>query len=533
MKSKKLLKLLGAIGLAVLIAIPLTVGCAAPAPAPAPAPVINTFIWGDYAEWTEMDPSPSLSNEVSLMSQLYETLTFYNYPGEEPRIIPRLATDWSVSEDGLKWTFNLREGVKFHDGHEFDAEAVKYSIERTVEIGKGPAFIWGCVESIEVVDKYTVELNLKYPAPIDIIASSSYGAYIMSPVTTPGKTSDWFWEGHDTGTGPYKIVEYEKGEYTILERFDDYWGGWEDNQVGRIIFKIIPEIATRLKLMKAGEIDFNVYAPVDTVPELIGDPDVRIYSASRYYMVYAHLNTQKPPLDDVRVRQAIAYATPYQEIIDFSLRGYGLVSRGVIPHGMLGHSENAKQYHLDLDKARALLAEAGYPGGGFTLDLNYIHGIGWDKTVEIWMSRLEEIGITVRATGMPWTQAWSIATSAIEERQHIVLYAWWPTYVDPYDFLYSMLHSEDEPIGKYSFHLTYWKNSEFDDYIDTANELIATDREKALELYDKAQQIVMEESPIIPLYDSISIYPLLSKWEGYRFNPAYDRTFFLYDLKLR
>lgn len=492
---------------------------------------IDTFVWADYTGWTEMDPSAAFSVETTWISQAYETLTYYNYPGETPELLPRLATDWNVSEDGLKWTFHLREGVKFHSGNEFDADAVKYSIERTMEMGRGAAFIWAPVESVEVDDKYTVVFNLKYPAPIDIIASSGYAAYIMDPVETEGKTSDWFWAGNDTGTGPYKIVEYAKEEYTILERFDDYWRGWADNQIDRFIYKVVPESATRLKLLEAGEIDFTYNVSRDAIPDLMETPGIVVRSFPTYLVSYAHLNTQKPPVDDVRVRQAIAYATPYEDFITFVLKNLGRQARGVIPYGMLGYSDTCKQYNLDLDKARALLSEAGYPGGGFTLQLNYISGVGWDRLAEIWAATLEEVGITLVSTGMPWSQQWSIGTGPIEERQDIMIYSWWPTYIDPYDFLGSMLHSEEEPIGAYSFHLTYYKNPEFDNLIDTANKLIGYDREEALRLFDQAQGILMEDSPIIPLYDYVRVLPYQDKWIGISFNPAYDYVLPLYDVQ--
>lgn len=536
MKSKLLVSL-GLIGcLIASFALPM---CApapsgeevAPPPEEAVQPTINTFTWADYTDWTEMDPSAAFSVETTWISQCYETLTHYNYPGETPEVLPCLATSWDVSEDGLKWTFHLREGVKFHCGYGFDADAVKYSIDRTMEKGEGAAWIWAPVESVKVLDTYTVEFDLKYAAPLDVIASSGYGAYITCPVCTEGKTSDWFWAGHDTGTGPYKITEYEQGEYTILERFDDYWGGWEDNQIDRFIYKVVPEGATRLKLLKAGEIDFTYNIARESIPELVEAPGIVVKSFPTYLVSYAHLNTQKAPLNDVRVRQAIAYATPYKDFVDFVLMGYGQQSQGVIPYGMLGYSENCKQYNLDLDKARALLAEAGYPDGGFTLHVNYISGVGWDKLVEIWGASLGEIGITLEATGMPWSQAWSIATGPLEERQDICIYSWWPTYIDPYDFLGSMLHSEEEPIGAYSFHLTYYKNPEFDELIDTANKSIAYDREGALQLYDQAQCILMEDSPIIPLYDYTRVLPYQDKWTGVSFNPAYDYILPLYDIR--
>ena len=162
----------------------------------------STFVFASYGDVKDWDPAIAFSLEVFMMRQVYEGLTVYNTPGEEPLILPGLATSWSTSDDGLTWTFNLRKGVKFHDGEPFNAAAVKYVIDRNKKMGKGAAFIWAAVKEVKVADDHTVQFMLKYPAPIDIIASAQYCAWIYSPKAGE-KGTGWFMQGNAVGTGPY------------------------------------------------------------------------------------------------------------------------------------------------------------------------------------------------------------------------------------------------------------------------------------------------------------------------------------------
>ncbi len=141
----------------------------------------DTFVYAAYADIKDWDPSVAFSLEVVMLVNVYEPLVYYNPPGSKALLRPELATSWEKSEDGLTWTFHLRKGVKFHDGEPFNASAVKYSIDLTIEMKKGAYYIWAPVKEIKVVDDYTVQFLLKEPAPIDLIASSQYGAYIFSP----------------------------------------------------------------------------------------------------------------------------------------------------------------------------------------------------------------------------------------------------------------------------------------------------------------------------------------------------------------
>jgi peptide/nickel transport system substrate-binding protein len=170
----------------------------------------HVFVYAHGPTFPDIDPSISFSNDSVVMGNACETLVFYNPPGSKQVLSPQLATSWESSSDGLTWTFHLRKGVKFHDGTDFNAEAVEYSVERTINLGLGAAFIWDSVEGVNVIDDYTVG----YAAPLDLVAASGYGAWMFSPTCTEAqgeKASEWFNEGHGCGSGPYVIESYERG----------------------------------------------------------------------------------------------------------------------------------------------------------------------------------------------------------------------------------------------------------------------------------------------------------------------------------
>jgi peptide/nickel transport system substrate-binding protein len=172
---------------------------------------------------TTLDPSVSYSTELTYMANIYETLIRVNPPGSKERFSYLLATGFSASEDGLTYTFNLRKGVKFHDGTPFTAEAVKFSVERTRTLGKGAAFIWDDLASIDIVDDHTVKFVMKQAVPLPLIAASAYASYIVSP-SMKDKDTAWFDQGNACGTGPYMLKNYKDGESWMLAKFDDYWG---------------------------------------------------------------------------------------------------------------------------------------------------------------------------------------------------------------------------------------------------------------------------------------------------------------------
>ena len=200
----------------------------------------KNLVYSSPYGFTTLDPSVSYSTELQYMANMYETLIRVNPPGSRELFSYVLATGFTVSEDGLEYTFTLRKGVKFHDGTSFTAEAVKFSIERTRKMGKGAAFIWGDLQEVQVIDDFTVKFVLKTQAPLPSIAASAYASYIMSPAVGD-KGPEWFDQGNDAGTGPYTLKKYKSGESWILAKFEDYWGGWDGKHIENVLVKYTKE----------------------------------------------------------------------------------------------------------------------------------------------------------------------------------------------------------------------------------------------------------------------------------------------------
>jgi len=475
---------------------------------------------------TTWDPSAAFSTECTYLTNIYEPLLWANPPGSDEPFRPALAESWTVSDDGLVWTFNLREGVKFHDGETLTADAVKKSIERTIEMATGASFIWGPVDSIEAVDDYTVRFTLKYPVPLDRIVSSGNGAWIMSPRAAE-RDREWFDQGHEAGTGPWLLKEHRPGEQIVLERFDDYWGGWDGAHFDTVVVKIVGEAVVQRQMLEGGEADIASVVPVESVEALRARDDIKVPTHTSFYNYLGFLNTKRPPLDDVRVRRAVSYAIPYEDIIEVAASGYATQARGPVPTGLWPWDESLPQYSYDPDRAQELLAEAGYPDGGFELVLTYTsENPAEERFAPLIKEALEEIGIGVEVRPLLWNQQWALAKQDPEEAQDIFCLLWWPTYADGYDNLHSMFTTEEKPL----WNLAYWYNERFDELLDRAYRLSGPDRETSKELYLEAQTLLIEEAPAIFFYDVQEIVPMRADLKGFVPNPCYPRVIFFYDL---
>ncbi len=471
----------------------------------------------------DWDPSICFSVESLVMANFYETLL--RYDSETDTFTPVLATEYSKSDDGLVWTFKIREGVTFHDGTAMDANAVAYSLERSKNMNKGASFIWDPVDTIKATDDSTVEISLKYAAPLDLIVSCAYSAYIMNPEQADQGT-DWFQAGNECGTGPYMLQSQVPSDEVIMTKFDTYWGGWEGKHFDKVIVKNIGENASRRQMIESGEADITNSLMVEDLKALQNNPDVTVYQSSSFANTVGFFNTQSKPFDNKLVRQALNYAFPYEDIITYVSQGYATRPTGPVPTAMWG-SLKEPMYNHDLDKAKALLAEAGYPNGGFDMKITYISGVeDRKKTAELYKSELEKLGINVEIIGMPWDQMWEKAKSTNpEDRQDWLSIAWWPDVVTPASWFKALYMTEESIV----FNLGYYSNPELDRIIKEADVYCATDRDKAAELYQEAGRIVSEDAVSTFVTDGKSIYTIRKNLKNFGEDPAYPYVLFFYD----
>ncbi len=492
-------------------------------PAPSGEPKVVTFIM--WQQFVDLDPAYAFASENVALNLIYENMVYMNPPGADEMLRPGLATSWETNEDATEWTFHLREGVTFQDGEPFNAEAVKATFEHYWSAeGAGCSWIWSAVEDVEVVDEYTVRMKCSYPAALDIIATSSYCGEIISPAVTD-EPKEWFDEARGFGTGPYMFESYDKGQRIILTRFDDYWNGWADDQFDKVVFEIVEDTVQQLQMIESGNGDILREIPPDKIAQLQANPNLKVYIDPSYVHFQWLLNTQKAPTNDPLVREALAYSYPYDELVEAG-GGIYTQSRGAVPAAMWGHCEDCFQYYYDPDKAKQLLEEAGYPDG-LTLEVTYVAGAaGQARAAELWVYPASEVGIELEMKGMTFSAMWEYAKQDPQTAQDITVQQWWPTYVTPYDPLYSMYHCEEETF----FNLDYYCNPDFDEMIDEADRLTGLDREAAERMFQEAQETLIEDCPAIWVMDYAETFATSADIDGFVSNPAYPGVVFIYDL---
>jgi peptide/nickel transport system substrate-binding protein len=454
------------------------------------------------------------------MSNIYEPLLWYDASDGESKFIPALATSYSKSTDGLRWTFHLRDKVKFHDGQICDANAVKISIERTKEIGEGAGFIWGPLEYIEIVDELTIVFHLKYSAPLDLIVSAQYGAWIYSPRLAE-MNRDSIRIGFAAGTGPYMLSKWVQNQNIILEANDDYWRGFSEKSFRKINLRVISEPATRIQMIKGGDADICSLIPIEALSSFDQHPELEVRLFPSFVNHFLILNVDKPPTNDIRIRQAIASALDYQSIIDNIYNGVAIKPTGLIPQSLSGISPPEKRYKFDLKIAEKLVEQSEIDKE-HSIKLSYVASSNeyW-KTCIMLQENCRKIGLRVDLHAGLWSEIWSNART-FETSPNIIEMAWWPTYASPSDWFFNMFGTQDPPL----FNLSYYSNTTVDSLIQVAKKMEATHREKSFEIYSEIQSTLINDFVVIPIADLNAWIITKKNLIGFRNNPAYATILF-------
>ena len=474
---------------------------------------------------TTWDPSAAYSTESSYMPSIYETLIWVTPPGSDKAFEPGLAEDWRVDDNGLTWTFYLRKGVKFHDGGMLTAQTVKDSIERTLKMGEGAAFIFSPIKEIKVLSDYAVQFLLKEAAPFDRIIASANAAWIISP-NAVGNDRQWFDEGHEAGCGPYMLESWKPDEEIIFKKFDEYWRGWEGPHFKRIVVKIVKEATVAEQMLESGVADLATRIPTESIRTFDERECCALQRGPSFMNYYIHLNTAKFPFNNKLIRQAASCAIPYQDIIEVSVGGFGRQAVGPVPYGQFGHDDTLYQYTYDVEKAKKLMAEAGYPDGiKEKLMYTYASENAAEKAfAPLVQEGLGKIGIGIEIRPMIWTAQWELMKGGADKAHDLAAVMWWPTFSDPYETLYSLWHVEEKPYWNFS----YYKNPEFDNMILEAYS--TPNPEQAEALYSKAQKILIDDAPSVFLFDiEMGVYKR-EELKGYVINPNYPRVPFFYTM---
>lgn len=490
----------------------------------------GTLVVGVIEEVTTMDPAIDYTfGSGPLFRAAYERLV--NFNSVTGQIEPQLATSWSVSDDGSIYTFYLREGVTFHDGAAFDANAVKTAYDRVMSINEGPAWMLNdYVESIDVVDGTTVQFTLKtYPfVPFLRVLSSYWGMCIPSPAAITENQGDdmgkaWF-RNHMVGTGPYQLTEWIEGQQMVFDRYDGYWGGWDGQHVDRVVLRKVLDTTTMALLIDRGDLDVAYGIPLEELTSLAGNVAVTVEVHDTFTTNMIAMNTTSGPLSDVRVRRALSYAFDYESAMEV-FAGYTTPLVGQIPVGMPGYDGDLPRYRYNLDMARELLGEAGY-AGGFELEYTWVTEEPEGRRVGVlWQSALRELGIDLTITEVTVAGHWDrISDPALTP--DLANYRWGIDYPDASSILVPLYHGGYGPPAGYNI-------SRFSD--ERVNDLLAAsekeaDEAKRLRMLSEIQALLLNDATNIWITAVPVTVCLRGNVEGYVFEPAAFSSFNFYDI---
>jgi peptide/nickel transport system substrate-binding protein len=502
------------VAVAVLVALGLVTAASA-------APPKDAIVIGLVAEPVTMDP-PQITdlNSARVTKRIFEGLV-----GQELgsyKLVPGLAQSWDISKDGLTYTFKLRGNVTFHDGTPFNAEAVKFVFERQLN-DKGPYYATGTypyvkgflgnVAGVEVLDASTVQIKLKAPLTPFLQYLAHQSLFMFSPESLKKWGKDVV--KHPVGTGPFKLETWEPGVKVVLARNDAYWGGAP--KIRQAIYVPIVEAQARLVALKTGDIDLTMDVPPDALDDLRRDPNIVVAESNSSAVWYVTLNTRHPILKDRRVRQALNHAVNKDAIIRDILRGTAIVSRGPMsPVYGAFYEENTARYPHDLEKARALLKEAGYASGFDVTFLVPESGSGMQSPVEmatVIQANLAQIGVRARIQ----TMEWGAYLRKYLEQPDMAEMSWNPSIGDPDHMMYMLLSSDRFPPA---FNAGYYQNDRVDDLLRRGRTTI--DEKARVPLYKEAQRLVVEDAPWIFVDHGKQVIVHRKRVQGFKLHPNFD-----------
>ncbi len=451
----------------------------------------NDLVVAMMADATHLDPHVStngFSNQIT--NTMYETLVAFD---EHTNIVPSLATEWSVSEDALTYTFTLREGVKFHDGESFNAEAVKavydrylrddtLMIRRTLQTWTG----------VEVLDEYKVAITLQDPN--NTFMNKITQLRMISPKAMAMENASDYLAKNSAGTGPFVLAERVDGGYTKVVPFADYWA--EGPTVDSLTFMVVPEDGARIAMLQTGEADVISPVPVTDVAQIEGAEGIQVNIRPTTTYRYVTLNTEwtmddgRKPFADKRVRQALNYAFDSDAYAKVVFNGYAKAPTSIFSDSILYFAEQTP-YTPDIDKAKSLMAEAGF-ADGFTVEIVVDNTTLEQRGATFVQQQLSQIGVNVVLLANESTVNAEITGLPLEEATVQMWYVNWSSGSYEADgSMRSILHGDRFPPAGYN--TAFWNNAEFNQLLDDA--LKMTDTAQIADTYAKAQAIAWEECP--------------------------------------
>jgi peptide/nickel transport system substrate-binding protein len=495
-----------------------------PGCSPSSGPAANTLIYARGGEAERLDPIHISSGEsVKVVNNLFDTLV--TFADESTQIVPCLAERWQTSADGRTWTFELRANVKFHDGTPLDAQAVVFTFQRLIE-AKHPHVYYDVIPyapdyqdivRVRSAGPLTVVFELREPSAVFLANLTMFPASIVSPAAVK-KLGKRFGDA-PVGTGPFRFVRWTRDQELVLAAFD-HWRGRP--QLDHLIFVPVVEGAVRAEQLERGEVHLVDDLPPSEFAALAERPDLVVQRQLGMNVGYLTMQTEKPPLNLLKVREAIALAIDKRRLIDVAYSGQGQAAVSILPPSMWAWHDGLVDRPHDIQRAKALLAEAQREGGfalPLKLDLFVMKGarpyMQQPQETAIFIKQsLQPIGIEARIV----INEMSLHIQRLSRGEHqLGLIGWTTDNCDPDNFLYPLLDSDNinDTGGNNN---SRYRNAEFHALLfDARREL---DRERRKQLYRRAQELVFRDVPVLPLVHTDVRVAQRRELVGYKLHPS-------------
>ena len=477
------------------------------------AAVRDTLTIAIGAEPESLDPVKMTSAPAATVGEhVIERLI---YMEEDGTLTPMLATSWSANADSTVWTFDIRQGVTFHDGAPLNAEAVRANLARFVDPAVGAAyrFLLGSVQDIQATGEYTLQITLAQPfAPILSHLSHSFIG-IVSPNQIGGLAVDGTFE-IPVGTGPYVMESWSRGDSVRMSVNENYWGPVP--QIPNLVFNFIPEESARIVALETGEADAIMAVPPQDVARLQQNPDIDVVFQTTVRTIYISFNNIRAPFTDQRVRHALNYAIDKQAIVDSIFEGNAFVADAPIVDAVFGHT-TVGPYEFNPERARELLAEAGFPNG-FSMVLHHPTGrYPLDATVaQAVQSMLADVGVNATLETREWSAYLQFTSQPPDRAEYDSFMLGWGTVTLDADYgLFALLHTRQwNPNGN---NRGFYSNPRVDELLDAAR--IETNPDRRRTMYHEAVELIWSDAPWIYLYNAGQINAVRSNVQGLIHHP--------------
>jgi peptide/nickel transport system substrate-binding protein len=451
---------------------------------------------------------------------MYDNLL--RYQGNPPEIVPWLAERYDVTEGGRTWTFHLRRGVQFHDGSEVDAEAVRFSFERLLALGKGPSGAFKRMgltgDRVRAVDPHTVEIRLAQPygpfrAAVPIV--SVVNPAVIKAHEEGGDWAEKWLARNEAGSGAYSLVKYDPATGFIMKRFPAYWRGWQAKYMEEVEIRLIRETSSRILGLMRGDIhtaDTNF--PPDQLEKLEKNPRLKVTAHDSMAPCYIKMHNLREPFTDVNVRKAFSHAFNYDSFIHDILKGRATRNPGPMPRSLWGYPQDLTGYTYDLDKAKAHLAQARVK---VNRPIEIHMQSEFEQTVQaalLLQSDLAKLGVELRVVKSLFPTI--VASARTPETSPDMWIHWVSTYyVDPENWLGDIYDSANWGTWKSS---CFYKNPRVDELLQQARSRV--EQAERAKFYEKACRLITEDAPDIWVYTRVEYPPLAKHVQGFKFCPV-------------